>query len=156
MIRDHGPSMMRLVAAYESNRANRDDLIQEIALALWKALPRFRGECSERTLLLRIAHDRALTHVWRRRQSPAELDRPGEVPDRRATPESHASAVEMRDRLLAAVRELPIGHRQVIVLLLEGMSHAEIAAVLGISEGNVAVRANRARSELRDRLEELR
>jgi RNA polymerase sigma-70 factor (ECF subfamily) len=62
-MREHGLSMMRLVAAYESNRTSRDDLVQEIALAFWKALARFRGDCSERTLLLRIAHNRALTHL---------------------------------------------------------------------------------------------
>ena len=61
LMREHGPSVMRLAAAHESNPANRDDLVQEIALALWKALPQFRGECSERTLVFRIAHNRAVT-----------------------------------------------------------------------------------------------
>lgn len=156
LMREHGPSVVRLAAAYESNPANRDDLVQEIALALWKALHQFRGECAERTLVFRIAQNRALTHVWRRKQSPGELEEADEVPDSRATPESQASAGQLRDRLLAAIRSLPVGHRQVMVLLLEGMSHAEIAEVLGITEGNVAVRANRARKELRNQLGELR
>jgi len=154
LMREQGPSVLRMAAAYESNPANRDDLVQEIALALWKALHQFRGECSERTLVFRIAHNRALTHVWRRKQSPGELDDASDVPDSRATPESQASAGQLRDRLLAAIRRLPVGHRQVMVLLLEGMSQAEIAAVLGITEGNVAVRANRARKELRNLLGE--
>ena len=156
LMREHGPSVVRMAAAYESNPANRDDLLQEIALALWKALPQFRGECSERTLVFRIAHNRAVSHLFRRKQLPGELDEAGEVPDPRATPESQASAGELRGRLLSAIRALPVGHRQVMVLLLEGMSHAEIGEVLGISEGNVAVRANRARKELRNLLGELR
>ena len=48
----------------------------------------------------------------------------------------------------AAVRELPLGLRQVVVLTLEGLSNAEVADVVGISENNVAVRMTRARAEL--------
>lgn len=156
LIREHGPSILRVAAAWESNPVNRDDLVQEIALALWQALPRFRGECSERTLVFRIAHNRALTHVWRRARSPGVLDGECDVPDSRASPESLASAGQLRERLMAAVRRLAVGRRQVIVMVLEGMSYAEIAEVLGISEGNVAVRAARARQELREWLGELR
>lgn len=152
LMREHGPSVLRLASAYESNPASREDLVQEIALAIWKALPQFRGECSERTFIFRIAYNRTLTHVWRRRPAHRELDEAGDVPDARATPESQALAGQLRERLLAAMRGLPVGHRQVMVLLLEGMSHAEIAEVLGIREGNVAVRVNRARKELRNRL----
>jgi RNA polymerase sigma-70 factor (ECF subfamily) len=56
---------------------------------------------------------------------------------------------ERERRLLAAVRALPVLHRQVILLLLEGLAHREIAEVLGTTENNVAVRANRARAALR-------
>src|SRR3984885_2894799 len=44
----------------------REVLIQEIALAIWQALAHFRGDCSERTFVYRIAHNRGLTHVGRR------------------------------------------------------------------------------------------
>jgi RNA polymerase sigma-70 factor, ECF subfamily len=43
-----------------------------------------------------------------------------------------------------------LAHRQIIVLMLEGLSHAEISEVMGITENNVAVRLNRARSALKD------
>ena len=42
--------------------------------------------------------------------------------------------------------------RQVLVLSLEGLSHREIADVVGITENNVAVRLNRARTAVRERL----
>jgi RNA polymerase sigma-70 factor (ECF subfamily) len=153
LMREHGAAVVRLASAYERNRASRDDLVQEIAMALWKALPAFRNECSERTLVFRIAHNRAVTHIGRRRRGAAVgLDDATEIADQRGTPEMQASAGESRERLLEAVRAIPLGHRQVIALLLEGMTHAEIAEVLGITEGNVAVRAARARKELRERL----
>ena len=65
-----GP-IRRLCAAYAASAADREDLFQDIFLAVWRALPGFRGDSSARTWLYRIAHNVALT--WqtrdRRRQS---------------------------------------------------------------------------------------
>ena len=46
------------------------------------------------------------------------------------------------------MQELPLGLRQVVVLTLEGLSHAEVADIVGITENNVAVRLTRARAAL--------
>ena len=54
------PAMRRLVAAYVVNPADREDLLQDIAAGIWKSLPDFRGESSERTWLYRIAHNIAI------------------------------------------------------------------------------------------------
>jgi RNA polymerase sigma-70 factor, ECF subfamily len=59
-----------------------------------------------------------------------------------------------RDRLRSAVQRLPLAYRQVVMLMLEDLSHAEIADVLGITESNVAVRLNRARKALKEVMEE--
>lgn len=48
VVREYGAALARLAAAYAPDRANRDDLSQEILLAIWRALPRFRGESSTR------------------------------------------------------------------------------------------------------------
>lgn len=63
-----------------------------------------------------------------------------------------ATAAAERERLLGAIQRLPEGHRQVVLLSLEGLSHADIAEVLGITENNVAVRLSRARRALKDLL----
>jgi RNA polymerase sigma-70 factor (ECF subfamily) len=55
---------------------------------------------------------------------------------------------------MSAIQSLPVNHRQMIVLMLEGLSHAEMAEVVGITENNVAVRLNRARKMLKDALGE--
>lgn len=128
--------------------------MQEIIFALWRALPAFRGECSEKTFVYRIAQNRGLTHRWRRRAYDARVVELGDTPD---LPDP-ASEVEAagglmqsvgRDELLAAVQRLPGLQRDVIVLNLEGLSNGEVADVLGISAANVAVRLTRARSALR-------
>ena len=58
LLEAHGPSLARLAASYARRASEHDDLFQEIAFAIWRALPGFRGECSERTFVFRIAHNR--------------------------------------------------------------------------------------------------
>lgn len=150
--RDHGASLARLASSYELNAHGREDLLQEIRLAIWVALPHFRGESSLRTFLFRIAHNRALTHVCRRKRNPSSEDSE-EAVDTRNGPEAAVIQAVNCSHLMEAIRQLPLPFRQVITLSLEDLSHAEIAGVLGISENNVAVRMNRARKLLRERLE---
>jgi RNA polymerase sigma-70 factor (ECF subfamily) len=69
--------------------------------------------------------------------------------DPRPQPEEQASQQRQRIRLVAAIQSLPVAYRQIVTLVLEDLSHAEIADVLGISENNVAVRLNRARKALK-------
>ena len=63
-----------------------------------------------------------------------------------------ASSGQQGDRLVGAVRRLPLAYAQVVTLTLEGLSYAEIADVLGISETNVGARLTRARQMLRELL----
>ena len=144
----------RLAASYATSPADRDDLLQEIAMGLWLALPGFRGECSERTFLFRIAHNRCISHLARRRPQYSLDEMELEPEDPSAPPESAVSHEQQSDRLQHAVRSLPIGYRQVIVLLLEDLDYRQIAQILGISETNVGARLTRARALLRTALGE--
>src|SRR6185436_12149091 len=148
----NGGALIRLAASYTNNHSDRDDLFQDIALAIWKALPRFRGESSERTFIFRIAHNRAITYLAQRRPAAAP-DEEIELPDPRPNPEKGLAKEQQEARLFKAIHELPIDYRQVITLTLEDMSYTEIAEILGIGESNVGVRLNRARQMLRQLLE---
>jgi RNA polymerase sigma-70 factor (ECF subfamily) len=152
VVQEHGPALRRLVAAWERDRAVREDLLQEILLALWRALPTFRGDASERTFVLRVAHNRALTHRFRPHRRTEPLAEVVELGDGRPSPEADAAAAERLEHLRRALRALPVPARQVLTLSLEGLSGAEIAQVLGITEGNVAVRLTRARRALREEM----
>jgi RNA polymerase sigma-70 factor (ECF subfamily) len=147
------PALARLAASYTRSASDRDDLLQDIAMALWQALPRFRGDCSERTFLFRIAHNRCLAHLSRRSSLVALDDAQVEVADPTPSAEHLLSQEQQGERLFGAVRQLPLIYRQVITLTLEGLSYREIAQVLGIGESNVGVRLNRARQLLRTILE---
>jgi RNA polymerase sigma-70 factor (ECF subfamily) len=149
VIETYGPALARLVAAYEAEPADREDLMQEVMLALWNALPGFRGECSERTFVYRVAHNRALTYRHRtHRARTVPLDDAMDVVDPRADPEGDATSAQRRDALLAAVATLPPAYRQVVLLRLEGLGNGEIAEVLGATENTVAIRLTRARKAL--------
>jgi RNA polymerase sigma-70 factor (ECF subfamily) len=121
---------------------------------VWQALPSFRGDCSERTFVFRIAHNRAVSHIdrWQRRRTDA-LDDEAPVAAPGPDPERSLSAQQSHERLQAAVQSLPLGLRQVVVLTLEGLSHAEVADIVGITENNVAVRLTRAKAALSRLLE---
>lgn len=149
LLAEHGDALWRLAGGYATDRADREDLYQNIVLALWRALPRFRGESSMRTFLFRIAHNRGLTHRHHRRRVGWEPLSDDDVqPAPGPTPLAAAVEADARRRLRDAIRALPVGHREVVMLTLEDVPQREIAAVLGISEGNVAVRLHRARRRL--------
>ena len=151
ILRDYGPALGRVAAVYERDTGRREELLQEIRLALWQALGGFEWRSSLRTFVFRIAHNRGLTHRWRlHRAAAAPLEAAGDPRDPAPGPEEAALAGQRRRRLREAVVMLPLNQRQVIALTLDGLSQAEIAEVLGISENNVAVRVARARARLRE------
>ena len=140
--------MGRIAASY-ARPADQDDLRQEISIAIWNALDGFRGESSERTFLFRIAHNRGLSHLARRRVAGEELPA---LADAAPGPEARVAGREAVEQLFAAMRALPVPQRQVLTLALEGMSLAEVGACLSISAETAAVRLSRARAALREQL----
>jgi len=149
LVAAHRPSVARVAALHSRGAADRADLEQEIWFGVWRALPGFRGECSERTFVFRVAHNRGISHSMARRRDHVALDAAGELADHAPGPEQLTEQGQARARLLAAVRELPPNLREPVVLKLEGLADREIAEVLGITENNTAVRLTRARAELR-------
>lgn len=99
--------------------------------------------------MFRIAHNRAMSHLAVRRLGMDGIEPQRDAPDTRPNAEQVLASHERSERLFAAVHRLPIGHRQVLMLSLEGMAYNEIAEVLGITESNVGARLTRARARLR-------
>jgi RNA polymerase sigma factor (sigma-70 family) len=140
VLRAHGAMLSRIAAAYESRAAQRKDLLQEMALALWRALPTVRDGAAIKAFVARVAHNRAVNHVLNERRAGQSTTLDEDIADPRACPESEAASGEDHAQLLAAVRRLPMNLRQVVTLALEDLSHGEIAGVLGITVNNVDVR----------------
>ena len=156
LLEEHTPALHRLCHSYCEARAEAEDLFQEIALAIWTALARFRGESSDRTWLYRIAHNVALTFATKRRKQ-VEREQPVEnemdLPSPGGELESRLDEVQKKETLHLLVRQLPFGDRRLVLLYLEGLSTAEIEVVTGLTRSNVTVRLSRIRQRLSDRLQ---
>ena len=125
-------------------RADAEDVLQEVFLAVHRALPHFRGEAKLSTWIYRIAVRASLEHRARRRTTEAldpELPGPSE--------EAGLVARDRARRLLLAMERLSVEHRTVLSLFaVEELSHQEIAEILGVPEGTVWSRLNAARKQL--------
>lgn len=154
IVRDHGAMIRRIAASYERQPALAQELVQDIYLAVWRALPSFRGEASLRTFVARIATYRAMTHLAGARRAPAcqaldeDIAAPGD------NPETCAAAASRQARLVQAVRRLPLVYRQTVLLTLEGLAPGEVAATLDITANAVAIRLSRAKDILRKEMGE--
>lgn len=136
----------------------RDDLIQQIFLDAYRALPRFRGDARFATFLNRIAVNVACEHLERRRRSRARYTPLGETqldrlvaPD--ASPESRAS---QRQDLAQAFEHLeairPKKRIAFVLVAVQGMSLEEAAELLDASAETVKQRVLHARKEITARL----
>lgn len=148
---DHGRGLSRMAGSYTRTAAEREDLEQDIALALWRALPTFRGESSLKTFAYRIAKYCCFRHL-RRRSEPGDVTDPQNVADPAACIESAVLRADQRARIEQALTDLPDTLESVMTMHLTGHSYAQIAEALKISERNVSVRLTRARAQLRRQL----
>ncbi len=153
IIGEMGPALARVAAAYERDAALREDLLQDMLIAIARSLPRLRDEARLRPFVFRIAHNKGVDHVARHAGEPRAEEIPEDLPRPDASPEDDLIARQRSERLWAAVRRLELPYRQVIALLMEDLTYAEIAEALGIGVSNVGVRINRAKTLLRSLLD---
>jgi RNA polymerase sigma factor (sigma-70 family) len=149
LLATYAKDLESVVRRYAAGEADRDDLRQEISIALWRALPRFRGEASERTYLLRVAHNRAITFCLRQARNQALL-----VPLREDLAAPLADSGEhdidrMRAVLETGLSELPAGYRDLLAYAAAGYSPKQIGQCTGRTAGAVRVALHRARTAMR-------
>tara|TARA_R110000824_G_scaffold256634_1_gene445661 strand:+ start:18271 stop:18774 length:504 start_codon:yes stop_codon:yes gene_type:complete len=148
LLNDHTSFIRNSLRTYERDQSRQEELYQEVALALWRALPSFRGEASHRTLIARITHNIGVSHIRRMMSRPAtDLLEDIHISDL-ASPEAEMQHQDQKRVLLTAIGKLPLGLQQSVTLHLEDFSNREIGEILGLSEGAVAVRLTRARASL--------
>jgi RNA polymerase sigma-70 factor (ECF subfamily) len=143
----HYDALFGLAFRLTGARAEAEDLTQDICAALPAKLASFRGEARFTTWLYRVAVNAA--HDRRRRAATHARHADGwgdwEL-NRRA---SDAEAAEAADWLTHAMRTLPPDLRDTLALVLDDVTHAQTAQVLGISEGTVSWRISEAKKKLR-------
>jgi RNA polymerase sigma-70 factor (ECF subfamily) len=138
------------------NEEDARDVVQDAYLRAYRGLGRFRGDAQFTTWLYRIVANCASTNLGKRsRNRHADIDEEIGVADERpeSDPVAMAEAGSLRDRVSAALEDLPPKLRAVVVLRdVYDLPHAAIAEELGITEAAAKVRLHRARKKLRDQL----
>lgn len=153
LVDQHRGIIQKVAAGYCSTPADRHDLGQEIMLQLWRAYPRYSADRPFSTWIYRIALNVAISFLRRntrpiRQTVPLEeIDREV-IDDRVADPESN-ERVALLQSLIATFDPL---NRALLLLYLDDCSYREIAAVLGLTETNVATKLSRLKERLRQEL----
>jgi RNA polymerase sigma-70 factor, ECF subfamily len=161
VVRRYQPRLLRLAQATVGSRAVAEEVCQDTWLAVFRGVERFEGRSSFKTWLFRVLINRAHTSAAREQRAgrPDEdvverFDSDGEWAE---PPVPWSERVD--DRLVAErlahrvhdlLPELPDQQRQVVVLRdVEGLDSADVATLLGITEGNQRVLLHRGRARLR-------
>jgi RNA polymerase sigma-70 factor (ECF subfamily) len=148
----HATTARQVAYAVVGNWDEAEDVVQDAALAAWQAVARFDPNRPFRPWFLRIVSNAALDLVRRRRVRQTEsltetIVAPG------TSPEAWTDRALLSARVATALATLAERPRIAVMLFdLEGYSHAEIAAILGVPEGTVRSYVFHARRALRKSL----
>jgi len=149
-----------------SNKQDAEDLLQDVFLKAFKALPKFKGNSSFYTWVYRIGVNSAINFTKKRKRKQAmsldDLDMriehdPALVQmSSQDTPDRSLNLKDLQIKLNAALQTLSENHRTVVVMHdVQGLPHHEIGKVLGVSSGTVRSRLFYARRQLQAELSEL-
>jgi RNA polymerase sigma-70 factor (ECF subfamily) len=154
LMRRHNERIYRAARAILRDERESEDVMQQAYVNAYAALRQFDGRAAFATWLTRIAVNEALARVRKRGRYTALDEEAAGVEDsmitQAADPERQAFARELGGLLEAAVDGLPDGQREVFMLRdVEGLSTAETAESLGVSEDVIKTRLSRARAAIR-------
>jgi len=151
LIHRHQSIIHKICFVYSRNKADREDLQQEIVLQLWKSFPSFREDAAFSTWMYRVALNTAI-NLTRKGGFFVDSNSTPEIPYDPS--ESYELSEEIRI-LYKAISQLKKIEKAIILLWLEDRSYEEIAASIGITVKNVSVKLVRIRARLGQIIEKL-
>lgn len=137
--------ILKLCLGYTGDYAQAQDLTQETFIRVWQQLPAFRGTAQISTWLYRIAVNTCLNHLRQAKRRPVDPLLPqheAQLPD---APDPTGEAVQ---QLYRCISQLPETDRLIISLVLDEQPYAEIAQIVGVSEGTLRVKIHRIKHQL--------
>lgn len=167
LVTKYTPKLYGLVYHMTSNREDTHDLLQDVFAKAYRSLKRFQGRSTFYTWIYSIAVNMTLNFLKKRgrqrKLSLDDLDLAIENDEEfiestsKSDPVREANLHELQERLNKAMQQLSEDHRAVVTLFdVQGLPHAEISRILGVSEGTVRSRLFYAHRQLQNYLEEFR
>jgi RNA polymerase sigma-70 factor, ECF subfamily len=158
----HGRRVYALCLRMVGNPSDAEDLMQEAFLQLFRKIGTFRGESAFSTWLHRMTVNVVLMRLRKKSLPVSSLEETTEPDEDTGGPRKDIGAPDLRlsgavDRvnLERSIDKLPPGYRTVFVLHdVQGYEHNEIAGIMGCSVGNSKSQLHKARTKLRDLLQE--
>jgi RNA polymerase sigma factor (sigma-70 family) len=147
-IERHRKLLLKVGRAYGRNEADRQDLIQEITIQLWRSWSTFDGRSQLSTWLYRVALNVAISwsrNEFRRCDVSSLEDAPSHELATGQSADRSLADLELLDQMFNSLEELD---RALMLLHLEGHEHTFIADVLGVTTTNVATKINRIKQRL--------
>ena len=145
----HKKILYKVASLYCANAQDRQDLMQETAVQLWRSYGRFDGRSSFSTWMYRVALNVAISWVRddsrRRKHAATDADVIDTALADEATNDAPPHLRVFLSQLLASLNELD---RALVLLYLEGHDQDAIAAILGLTGTNVATKINRIKTRL--------
>lgn len=141
----------KICKIYTDNAEDHQDLFQEITIQLWKSFPCFKGEAKFSTWMYRVALNTAITlfrKPQKRKAQTVEVD----VSSLTMEYENYEDDEHKLQKMYKAIYELSDVEKALIMMFLEDKPYKEIGEVLGITEGNARVKMNRAKNNLKNKI----
>ena len=145
----HKGIIFKISKMYMDDKDDRDDLFQEITYQVWKAYPGFKGQSEFSTWLYRIALNTAIIFL-KNEKKRSFISNDSYTEYKIAHEEFSNDKEEKLNEMYKAINQLNPIDKAFIFYYLEDFSGREIAEQMGISEGNVRVKMNRAKNKLKD------
>lgn len=133
---------------YTSNQQAHNDLFQEIAIQLWKAYPKFRGDSKFSTWMYRVGLNTAIT-LYRKSKRSIKTQEFENVQFKIKAEEYDDTEEQQLKLLYQGVHQLNDIEKALVFLYLEDKNYSEISETLGITEVNARVKMNRVKKKLR-------
>ncbi|WP_066311866.1 RNA polymerase sigma factor [Flavobacterium sp. TAB 87] len=144
----HKGILYKISKMYMDNADDQQDLFQEIICQLWKSYDTFRNESQFSTWMYRVALNTAIVFLKKEKR---KVDKYPIATENIKEDESDSELKEdQMKHFYTAIQKLEKIDKAILFYQLEGYSHKEIGANLGISEGNARVKLNRAKEKLKE------
>jgi RNA polymerase sigma factor (sigma-70 family) len=150
LLQQYGGIIRKVAFGYARNESDRNDLMQDILLQLWKAYPRYSPDRPFSTWMYRIALNVSISYLRKHTRPERETVQFDESQHDIAP--SNPVRPEMEERLTMlrqVIGKCPPLDRALLLLYLDDRSYREIASVLGLTETNVATKLSRLKERLR-------